>query len=445
VTAGILFLFALLFLVANTAFILHETLLVRRYELRIVARRIDEIFNSADKTTIGKKRALVLEGVKFAAKKGNLKFAAFNLKGDPLVFSDDYQEEVLRERNYPTKLGSSKNTEQWKSWNKWDTDIYYTGEYCYVKLNDTQNIEIEDDIILFFLVSLPVIAVLAVIGGGLLGAAATRQIGRVEKAAAEIAGGNLAYRVPTSSSNDEMAVMERDLNRMFAELESSFSRIMEFSSDLAHELRTPLTVMTGELEVALRETRSEEEYQRVLAKTMEEVAFLRRLVDDMLILVKPNLAYAKENFETIDLSELLSASIDALDLLADSKGVKTHSRIPKEMKIHGNPSLVRMLLYNLLHNSIKYSGENGEVEISLTGDSDTTTLSIKDNGPGIPEEERLNVFKRFYRMKIAKDNGSSGTGLGLAIVKKVCEVHEAEITLESSDEGSTFTVVFKLH
>lgn len=441
-TAAVLFIVAALLLCTTTVFIIHESLLVRRHDLRTALKRVNRIMSHDDKRSLGEKRALILEGIKFVAKKGCLKIAVFDLNGKLLVFNDDYDEETLRKKNYPTEVGDVFSLEQWISWHKWDTDVYYTGEHCYVKLNDRQQIEIEDDILLFFFVLLSAIVLLSWIGGAVLGNATTRQVRRVERAATLIAGGDLSYRIPETSSNDEMAGMERDLNGMFAELEQSFNRVMEFSSDLAHELRTPLTIMTGDLEVALREDRSLEEYQRVLARTMEEVASLRTLVNDMLVLVKPNSAYSNENFENFDFSLLLSQTVESLDLLADTKKIKILENIQDKVEINGNHSFLKMLIYNLLHNAIKYTGDQGVVTVSLSQNEKNTTLTISDNGPGIPAEERNNVFKRFYRLRRNAGNESSGTGLGLAIVKKVCEVHNAEITLDSSNKGSTFTVVF---
>jgi signal transduction histidine kinase len=415
---------------------------VRRYELRIVAKRVDAILNPKNHISIEKARDEVLSGVKFVSKEGRLKIAVFNPAGELLFSSHRYIGETFQKRDYPSEKKHFISTEQWKSWRKWDTDIYYTGENCHVKLNDTQQIEIEDDISLFFFASLPAVAILSLIGGGVLSSAATRRLRRVERAVAAIAEGDLGYRIPETASNDEMAVMERNMNRMFSELETSFTRIMEFSSDLAHELRTPLTVMTGELEVALREARSQEEYQQVLANMMEEVAGLQRLVDDMLILLKPNAAYASGNFKKLDFSLLVDNVMESLDLLADSKSVKTRCDIQKGVHIYGNPSLLKMLLSNLIHNAIKYTAPNGEVSVSLAENAKTTILTVTDNGQGIPPEEQSNVFKRFYRMRSDGKNKNFGTGLGLAIVKKVCEVHDAEITLESSNEGSTFTVTW---
>ena len=442
-TAAVLFAFLALFLIANTVFIIHESLLVRRHELRLVAKRIDKILDTASAFSAGKIRSIVLEGIKFVSKPGCLKLAVFDGNGNLVVSTPDYAGEALVKRNYPSKEGGSFATEQWKSWYRWDTDLYFTGKHCFVKLNDTQNIEIEDDISLFFFVALPVIALLSLIGGGFLGAAATRQVRRIETAAAVVAAGDLGYRIPESGSGDEMAAMEHDLNKMFAELERSFNAVMEFSSDLAHELRTPLTVMTGELEVGLREARTPEEYQLLIAKTMEEVAFLKRMIEDMLILVKPRAAYIKDSFEKVEFSELVADTMESMQLLSETKSVELSAEIADGVKITGNPSLLKMLMHNLVHNAIKYTRKNGKVTVALSETNGAVALTVSDDGPGIPEKERESVFKRFNRLKRDRDNGSSGSGLGLAIVKKVCEVHDADITLESSPSGTIFKVVWR--
>jgi heavy metal sensor kinase len=391
-----------------------------------------------------KKQSEIAEGIKFIAKDGFLKIVVYDRDGKQFFFNEDYKDEFFCKKNYPVLIGTIFTTQQWVGWTKWDTDLYYSGENCYIKINDLQQIEIAEDILLFFFVSLPIIAVLSLIGGAILGSAATRHVRRVECAAQAVANGDLTYRIPETSSNDEMMAMGKNLNRMFAELEHSFKRIMEFSSDLAHELRTPLTVMTGELEVALRETRTSEEYQDVLVRTMEEVAFLKRLINDMLILLKPDSAYSNENFESVDFSLLLLKSVEFLEMLADTKNITILKNIQDDIKLNANSSLLRMLIYNLIHNAIKYTGDQGEVTITLSKEKKKISLSVSDNGPGIPEADHENIFKRFFRLGRDKEKQSSGTGLGLTIVRKVCDVHCAEIKVNSSESGSTFTVVFNI-
>jgi signal transduction histidine kinase len=264
---------------------------------------------------------------------------------------------------------------------------------------------------------------------------------RIENAAALIASGKLSCRIPESNSNDEVGIIENNLNKAFSDLEKSFNAVMEFSSDIAHELRTPLTIITGEIEVALREPRKPEEYQEVIVKVLEEIMLLRKIIDDMLILVKPDSAYRIGAFENVDISEIILDTLVFFQVVAESKSIALEHNVEKDININAAPPFVRLVFSNLLNNAIKYTQNGGRIDVSLERTKEKILFSVSDNGPGIPEEEQKKIFSRFYRVNKTKE---SGLGLGLAIVQKACQIHNAQITLKSAPgKGSCFCVEFK--
>jgi signal transduction histidine kinase len=305
-----------------------------------------------------------------------------------------------------------------------------------------QRLEIQEDISAFFFGSLLVNVILSLTAGIIITSRIMKRASRIEKAANQIASGNLKYRIPASVTDDEMRKVENNLNNAFSELEDSFNKIMEFSSDIAHELRTPLTVIKGEIEVALREKREPEEYQIAMSSVLEEMELSRKIIDDMLILVKPESAYRAKPFEDVNISETINSIIEHYKIIADSKNIEIVSEITNELKVKGIESLINLIFTNLIYNAIKFTQEKGTINITLRPEKSNVIFSVSDNGPGIPSEEQEKIFTRFYRMK--KEN-STGSGLGLAIVKKLCDIHNAEIKVKSGEcLGTEFIVEFPL-
>ena len=438
---GGMMLLSILFILAGTAFSIHEALLIKKHKLKIAARRI----NALIKETAENKRIKLLhsieQGLLFTEKESNLNVVIFNSDGNVFYKSNksDFTP-VLKKDEFPDESGDYNNHYHWLDWNDWRLDFFFRGNDCFIRMSLVQRLEIQEDISTFFAGALLVCLILSLLGGRIITSSIIKRARRIEKAAQMIAGGDLHYRIPRSNSNDELQLLEKNLNNAFSELEDSFSKVMQFSSDIAHELRTPLTIITGEIDLALAEERSTGEYQILMTNILEEVGLLRKIVDDMLILVKPQSAYQSMEREELNLSVMVKDLISTYSMIADSKDIKINAEVQDEIKKEGIKSMIYLIFSNLIYNAIKYTQNDGLIAISLTKDKDKSILfTVADNGPGIPEEEHNKIFSRFYRLQ---SDSSRGTGLGLAIVKKACDVSDAKISLESTlGEGSTFTVI----
>jgi signal transduction histidine kinase len=438
IIGGGMMLLALLFLFAGTLFSVHEVLLIKKHELKVAARRINTLVNTTPKEDREKLTEIIEQGLLFLEKKENLHITIFTPDGDQIYSCNDIATSPLIENNYPKDAGDFNKHYNWIDWNHWKIYFFFKGNNCYIRMNLIQRLEIQEDITMFFFGSLLFSVILSLIGGLIITSRILKRAEQVEKAAHMIAGGNFKYRIPDSNSNDEIQAIENNLNNAFSELEESFDKIMEFSSDIAHELRTPLTIITGEIDVALSETRSVEEYQELMVNIMEEVNLLRKIVDDMLILVKPESAYRSIPKESIDLSAMINDIIVNYSIIADLKNIKINAKIEEGIKVEGITSMKYLVFSNLINNAIKYTQEGGEITITLRSDAHFITFSVEDSGPGIEKAEQEKIFTRFYRLK---NNSTRGSGLGLAIVKKVCDISNATIELQSiPGKGSTFTV-----
>ena len=442
--ASTIIIFAVIFLIAGTVFSIHEILLVKRHDLKIISRKIDNEMLDFPPPDMQYFQGKIKNGLLFAEKQDVLKVEIFDLKGNRVFCSGGPKIATFNHKIYAEKTGRFNETAIWTKWNRWDIEFYYTGINCYIKIKLQQKLEIQEDLSLFFFGSLPVIIILALIAGHITTSQILKRAGRIQNAAEQIASGNLKYRIPDSIVRDEIQSLENNLNYAFSELEKAFNNIMEFSADIAHELRTPLTIITGEIEVSLRETRTTEEYQIILADTLEEIAMLRKIIDDMLILVKPESAYKTIPFEPIDISSNIADVIGSYKMVSEAKNIRMITEIESGITVQGIKSMMHLIFSNLIYNAIKFTPENGEIKISMaTENANCVRFSVTDNGPGIPKGELDKIFARFYRLK--QDNNTRGTGLGLSIVKKVCDVNNAVIEVKSTEgQGSCFIVTIPL-
>lgn len=298
-------------------------------------------------------------------------------------------------------------------------------------------------LLLVLLVSLPVGLLVALGGGWFLAGRALRPVESITQAAQRIAGGDLAQRLDVPTSQDEIGRLTETFNDMIARLDASFKQVRQFGTDASHELRTPLTVLKGETELALRRTRSTEDYQLVLESSLEEIDRMTRIVDELFFLSRADLGEVKMESLPVRLDTLVEDIHRQASLLGQEPNVQVHLAQLSPCTVQGDELRLRELFLNVVDNAIKYSKPGGTVEISLSCDEKVARLSVKDEGIGIEPEALSLIFDRFYRTDAARAHVKTGTGLGLPICKWIAETHHGSIDVHSIvGEGSTFTVSF---
>jgi signal transduction histidine kinase len=229
---------------------------------------------------------------------------------------------------------------------------------------------------------------------------------------------------------------------MIGRLAQAFERERRFTADASHELKTPLAVLRGDIEVALRREREPAEYQRVLKSSLEEIARLTKLTDDLLTLARSDAGESVLDLEPVRL-DLLAANARAyVASLAESAGVAlTYDAPASPVVIEGDQKRLQQLLVNLLDNAIKYTTAGGNVRLSLTVVDSAAVIEVSDTGRGVPESALPHIFERFYRRTDSRDSRVTGFGLGLAISKWIVDAHSGSIEVESREgSGSRFTV-----
>jgi heavy metal sensor kinase len=306
-----------------------------------------------------------------------------------------------------------------------------------------ERIEQQLDEILFVLVlGLPVIVGLAGVGGYVLARRALAPIDHLAAEARRITADRLHERLSVSNAHDEIGRLAAVINETFARLESSFDQLRRFTADASHELRTPLSVIRGIGELGLGETRTPEEYREAIGSMLEEVDRLTRLVDTLLRLSRGDAGTVRLSPEVVDLGDLTREVTTSLHILAEERRQRLQVGAADGVLVSADRLVLRDAIVNVVDNAIKYGPPGSTIDVRVDGDAHQATLTVADQGPGVPVEHRARIFDRFYRVDEGRSREMGGTGLGLAIAKWAVETNGGEIRLDNTDRGSTFRIVF---
>jgi two-component system sensor histidine kinase CiaH len=205
--------------------------------------------------------------------------------------------------------------------------------------------------------------------------------------------------------------------RVAGPLERARLAQLAFTADASHELRTPLTVIEAETSLGLQEKRTITAYQQTLVRIQDETLLLRRLVDDLLWLARFDAAPAAPPAEPIDLGALATTTVQRFTSIAGQRGTTVETSVSGRLSpvIEAPPEWIARLLSVLLDNAIGHSPPRAAVAVRISAEAARVQLSVEDNGPGIPPEERAHIFNRFHRA----DSEHEGAGLGLAIADAI--------------------------
>lgn len=224
-------------------------------------------------------------------------------------------------------------------------------------------------------------------------------------------------------------------NILIDQLQTSYKKTKEFGQNASHELKTPLTILRGEIEVGLRKERSADEYKEILGSSLVEIDRLQDIIEKILFLSNSADLQIKEGFELIYIDEILDEVLEQKRALAKTKNIQLKLLETQTLTREGNPMLISLVIANILDNAIKFSDEDGVVEVALLSDR----LRIVDHGIGVKKEDIERIFDKFYRVNTHKE----GSGLGLALVESILSLHGFEIKFESVyGEGSTVEIIF---
>ncbi len=259
-----------------------------------------------------------------------------------------------------------------------------------------------------------------------------RPVEAIRNEVESITASGLDRRVPEPAAGDEVGRLAGTMNRMLARLETSQRAQQQFVSDASHELRSPLTSMSAMLEVAERHGTADD-WHETAGDLQRETDRMRRLVDDLLLLARsdssadgqPGIAGATQAMVDVD-----DVVLDVIRTAATRPEVTIDASRVSAGLVYGNRDQLRRVVINLISNAARHA--TSTVTVSLAELDGVVTLTVDDDGAGIPIEQRAHIFDRFVRLDEARGRDAGGSGLGLAIAKEIVAAHGGSIEVGTS-------------
>jgi len=279
-------------------------------------------------------------------------------------------------------------------------------------------------------------------GGYWLSGRSMKPVHDLANTARQISESNLGLRLPHPESDDELGELTNVLNNMLSRLETSFTRIKQFTADASHELRTPVTVIRTTAEVILGRPRSHEECNEMVGLILRESEYISELVENLLTLAREDVKPEDPVLARIDARSLVDEVAPEVRAIATSYALAFESsNEAANFDILADRKSFRQLLMILCDNACRYTKPGGTVTLSLRREGDFGCFVVKDSGIGIASEDVDRIFDRFFRGANARELDVEGAGLGLSIARSIATAHDAQLELTSTlGAGTTVRV-----
>lgn len=231
--------------------------------------------------------------------------------------------------------------------------------------------------------------------------------------------------------------------RALIPIQNSWEKQQQFVSDASHELRTPLAVIQSKTDVLFQSPSATIEEKAVDISTIsKECRRLSKLVSNLLLLARSDSNQIEMDKKTFELDKLLEEIINPYKEIASYQEKAMILKVERDITFMGDRERIHQMMVILLDNAMKYTNEDGQIQIDCTQTSNSIRIRVKDNGIGVKEEDIPNLFDRFYQGDKARSM-SEGAGLGLSIANWIVEKHYGKISVESKwGEGTCFEVIF---
>jgi signal transduction histidine kinase len=263
--------------------------------------------------------------------------------------------------------------------------------------------------------------------GVLLSMRAERQLAGINQRVSRIVAGNLRERLPHRNSDDPFSKLAAIVNRMLDEIETLIQALAGVGNDIAHDLRTPLTRARLMLERGRDNAETLEQLQTVTDKAIGGIDQSLAITTALLRLAEIENSRRSAAFGKVALADILREIGDLYEPMAENRGIALHIDAVHAPTVDGDRDLLMEAIVNLVDNALKFTPEGGRVEVALLRGDGEDILRVRDTGPGINEEERDAVLRRFYRSD--KLRGVRGLGLGLNLVAAIVKLHEFRLTI----------------
>jgi signal transduction histidine kinase len=291
------------------------------------------------------------------------------------------------------------------------------------------------------------IAVNTMLIGFLISRSFSKPIRDLYRAAQELEKGNFKVKT-TIKTNDELAQLSDALNRSalaLSKMEDERNNLdrskSEFLSITSHELRTPITPLKAQLQMLQQEyfgklTDKQKESLTIILRNTER---LNKIIEDFLEISRIEAARLKFAFRKTDLHDTIKETIEFMTGFAKEKNIQLYSEVGSLPLIEIDPDRISQVLRNLVHNAIKFSPQQSNIEIKAELQKDFIQFSVKDQGVGLSVDDQIRVFEPFYQVEGSLSRNYGGTGLGLTICRGIIEAQKGKIWVESKPgNGCTF-------
>lgn len=300
--------------------------------------------------------------------------------------------------------------------------------------------DIEEAIVAAFAWAVGLAALLGIGGGIWLSRAFLARVDAIARTAEAIIEGDLARRVPVRGTGDDLDRLAGTLNRMLDRIGVLMDSLRQVSSDVAHDLRTPLSRLRQRLEGALTSAGSVAEYQAAVEAAVAEAESLLETFSALLRIAQVEGGSPRSGFRDVDLSGVVEAVVDAFLPDAEDGGRALVSDVAPNVAMRGDQELLTQMLANLAENALRHTPAGTRILVRLGEGGDGPLLEVEDNGPGVPEEDRARILRRFYRGE--RSRTTAGSGLGLSLVAAVAELHDAALLLDDARPGLRISITF---
>lgn len=265
-----------------------------------------------------------------------------------------------------------------------------------------------------------------------------KPIERLRSSLRKVANGDFSVRINEKSHLASISEMDADFNAMVKELSSIETLRTDFVANVSHEFKTPLSAIEGYATLLQNPKITEERRQEYVEKIISNTHALSTLTGNILKLSKLENQDCITDKKEFSLDEQLRLVMLNLESEWTAKKIELDIDL-QDVIYYGNESLLYLVWYNLIGNAIKFSPENGKIEIRLTANEGNITVAVQDYGCGIGKEEQKHIFDKFYQVDRA--HSGNGNGLGLALVKRIVTLCNGEVFVESEpNQGSVFFV-----
>ena len=289
------------------------------------------------------------------------------------------------------------------------------------------------------------VALMFVLAGAASVSVTRRTVGRIEAINATSQGimqSGLGKRILLRGTRDEWDQLAENLNSMLDRIEALMAEVKQVTDNVAHDLRTPLTRVRARLEKAYNHQRDSNYDQSLIGNTIADVDAVLRMFSSLTRISQIEAGDRTSAFRTVNLAEIASEVVELFDAAAEDKRAHLNAVVDQRVLVTGDRDLLFDAVANLVDNAIKYGREAGRVTVEVSQDDGVAVMSVIDDGPGIPDNECKQVFKRFYRLE--RSRRTPGNGLGLSLVAAVARIHGAHIELMDNRPGLKCTLRFPL-